>query len=148
MNRWTSHLSLPLSFSLAVLAASAAAPAFSQVLEAPAAAPTFVREAPRDVRPARMKVTLPPQITLDGTADRLSPGARIRDTRNMLVLSGSLAGRELPVVYRRDAAGLVHEAWLLTEAEYARLGGSGSTGDAEAVRQFQVLLATIFGARR
>ncbi|MEO8656083.1 MAG: hypothetical protein ABI409_18305, partial [Ramlibacter sp.] len=74
----------------------------------------FVREAPRDVKPGRMLITAPPEITLNGKPDRLSPGVRIRDLNNMMVLSGTLAGRDLPIVYRRDSAGLVHEAWILT----------------------------------
>jgi hypothetical protein len=106
----------------------------------------FTREAPKDVVLGRMVITAPPEITLNGKADRLSPGSRIRDLNNMLVLSASAVGREMPVVYRRDAAGLVHEAWILTEDEYRRLGGvpAGSEG----VRLFNELLLLIFGARR
>ncbi|MDB5753459.1 MAG: hypothetical protein JWP65_3880, partial [Ramlibacter sp.] len=48
----------------------------------------------------------------------------------------------LPVVYRRDAAGLVHEVWILTADEYSRL--TGATGG----QRFDELLAFIFGARR
>ncbi|TFY97385.1 hypothetical protein [Ramlibacter rhizophilus] len=132
MNRW-------IKTALATLALAAAA----------ASAQTLTREAPRDVVPGRLVITQPPEGTLDGQPARLSPGARIRDTRNMLVLSGQLAGKETPVVYRRDGLGLVHEVWLLTEAEYTRLGGKTPTaGNAEAVQQFQQALALIFGARR
>ena len=140
MNRWTR----PLFASLALACAGAA---FSQVV---------VQQAPQGTRLARLQVSLPPEIALDGRPDRLSPGARIRDTRNLQVLSGSLSGQNLPVVYRRDGAGLVHEVWLLTEAEYSRLGGGSSvggtgnvtTGNAIAVAQFNAALAEIFGARR
>ncbi|RYG06650.1 MAG: hypothetical protein EON92_19785 [Burkholderiales bacterium] len=107
----------------------------------------FVREAPKDVKPGRMVVSLPPVITMDGKPDRLSPGSRIRDTNNMLVLSASLAGLSVPVVYRRDSAGLVHEAWILTAEEYARLGGV----DAESPQgfiKFLELLNFIFAARK
>ena len=89
---------------------------------------------------------MPPEVTLDGKPDRLSPGSRIRDLNNMLVLSGGIVGRKLPVVYRRDAAGLVHEVWILTEAEYTKLGGTG--GDAEGRKRFAELLSIIFGARK
>lgn len=103
------------------------------------------RDAPKDVVLARMTVELPPVIRIDGKADRLSPGSRIRDTRNMLVLSGALAGQTVPVVYRRDAAGLVHDVWLLTADEYKQLSGvSGSDG----VQKFIEMLALIFGARK
>jgi hypothetical protein len=104
------------------------------------------RTAPKDVVLGRMTVAQPPEIAMDGKPDRLSPGARIRNLNNMLVLSGSIAGQTLPVVYRRDAAGLVHEVWQLTEDEYARLGGArqGPNG----AQQFFDMLGLIFGARR
>ena len=104
------------------------------------------RDAPKDVVLGRMIITAPPEITMDGKPDRLSPGSRIRDLNNMLVLSGGVVGRTLPVVYRRDAAGLVHEAWILTEDEYKKLGGTG--GGADGIRLFNELLMLIFGARR
>lgn len=106
----------------------------------------IVRTAPADVKPGRMTVTQPPEITLDGKPERLSPGARIRNINNLLVLSGSVVGQELPVVYRRDSAGLVHEVWLLTPDEYAKLGGTD--GSPEGYKRFAELLALIFGARR
>lgn len=119
---------------------------FAALLAAPALHAQFVREAPADVKPGRLVVTAPPEITLDGKPDRLSPGARIRNTNNMLLLSGSVVGQNLPVVYRRDSAGLVHEAWVLTPEEYAKLGGTD--GSAEGVKRFMELLALIFGARK
>ncbi|HYF41726.1 MAG TPA: hypothetical protein VEA35_04690 [Ramlibacter sp.] len=110
-------------------------------------AQTVVREAPADVRPARMTVTQPPEVTLNGKPDRLSPGARIRNTNNLLLLSGSVVGQTLPVVYRRDAAGLVHEAWVLTEAEYAKVAGAAD-GSPEGYKRFAELLSLVFGARK
>ncbi len=127
MNRW----SLPL---LAVLAA-------------PALHAQVIRSAPADVKPARLVVTAPPQITLDGQPDRLSPGARIRGTNGLMLLSGSVAGQTLPVVYRRDAAGLVHEVWVLTEDEYAKIGGADD-GSADGHKRFAELLNAVFGARK
>jgi hypothetical protein len=104
------------------------------------------RSAPKDVVLGRMVVTAPPEITLDGKPDRLSPGSRIRDLNNMLVLSGGITGKTLPVVYRRDGAGLVHEVWQLTEEEYRKLGGAGSGAD--GALRFAEWLALIFAARR
>jgi hypothetical protein len=101
------------------------------------------RDAPKDVVLGRMTVVLPPIIQIDGKDDRLSPGARIRNVRNLLVLSGSLAGSTVPVVYKRDSAGLVHEVWLLTADEYTKLGGTGSDS-----QKFVDALVQIFGARR
>lgn len=64
-----------------------------------------------------MVVAQPPVITLDGQPAQLSPGARIRGTNNMLVMSGSLVKQELTVNYLREPHGLVHEVWILTAAE-------------------------------
>lgn len=108
-------------------------------------AQAMTRETPKDVKRARMIVTAPPEITLNGKPDRLSPGSRIRDTNNMMLLSGSVVGQTLPVVYRRDAAGLVHEIWLLTPDEYSKLGGDG---DGSGYQRFIELLNFIFGARK
>ena len=104
----------------------------------------FVREAPKDVVRGRLVVTAPPQVTLDGKPDRLSPGARIRGLNNLLLMSGSVIGQDLPVVYRRDPAGLIHEAWVLTPAEYDKLSGTDS---ASGYLRFNELLAIIFGTR-
>ena len=104
------------------------------------------REAPKDVVLGQLVVTAPPQVTIDGKPDRLSPGSRIRDLNNMLVLSGGIVGKKLPVVYRRDAAGLVHEVWILTDAEYR--SSAELARDAEGHKRFAELLALIFGARR
>jgi len=112
-----------------------------------AQAQMLIRSAPADVKPARLTVTLPPQISLNGQPDRLSPGARIRGTHNMLVMSGSVVGQALPVVYRRDPMGLVHEVWVLTEEEYARLSPTDD-GTPEGHKRFQEALQIIFGGRK
>jgi hypothetical protein len=104
---------------------------------------TIRREAPRDVVLGQMKVVAPPVIQMDDKADRLSPGVRIRDVRNFLVLSASLAGRTVPVVYKRDMNGLVHEAWILTADEYRRLGSAGTDP-----QKFVGVLGTIFSLRQ
>lgn len=113
-----------------------------------AAAQGIQRDAPKDVVLGEMTVTAPPEITMDGKPDRLSPGSRIRDLNNMLVLSGGIVGKTLPVVYRRDAAGLVHEVWMLTADEYSKLGGAGAADSPEGYKRFAELLGIIFGTRR
>lgn len=107
----------------------------------------IVREAPKDVKPAIIAISAtPPEITVDGKPDRLSPGARIRDLNNLQVLSGSLAGKTVYTVYKRDGMGLVHEVWLLTAEEYAKLGGT-TTGDPQGIQRFYELLNAIWSAR-
>lgn len=131
MNRWTRTLAL-------AGACLATAAAFAQGI---------VRDAPKDVKPAIIAVSAtPPIISVNGEAARLSPGARIRDTNNMLVLSGALAGKSLYTVYKKDGAGLVHEVWLLTPAEYQKVGGV-DIGDPRGYLRFYELLAMVFAAR-
>lgn len=91
----------------------------------PAAAQDFVRQFPAAAVRGEMRVTAPPEIQMNGKVDRLSPGARIRGTNNNLVMSGAIAGQKHTVNYVRDGAGLVHEVWILTEAEakQKRAGG-------------------------
>jgi len=130
MHRWTRTALL--GFTLAATVASAQ---------------NFVREAPKDVKPAVIAVSAtPPIITVDGKPDRLSPGARVRDRNNMMVLSGALAGKSLYTVYRRDSAGLVHEVWLLDEEEYAKVGGKYD-GNPEGYKRFAELLDLVWAAR-
>jgi hypothetical protein len=119
-------------------------------LSLPAAAQVSIqREAPKDVVLGRMTVIAPPSIDMDGREDRLSPGSRIRDLRNMLVLSGSLVGQTVPVVYRRETlTGLVHEVWLLTPEEYRQLAAIRGTSSGEGLKTFIDTLAALWGARR
>ncbi len=63
----------------------------------------------------------PPEIVLNGQPARLSPGARIRGSNNLIVMSGALIGRSAVVHYVVDSTGLVHDAWILTDDERAKL---------------------------
>jgi hypothetical protein len=139
MNRCFESRARAALLACAVLAGSTLVPLL------PAAAQGIVREAPKDVVRGHLVITAPPQVTLDGKPDRLSPGSRIRDINNMLLLSGSVVGQTLPVLYRRDAAGLIHEVWVLTPAEDEKLAGADS---ASGYQRFNELLALIFGLRR
>ena len=141
MNRWKQTRARLIQVACAALAG------LSFTLPPAALAQGIQRSAPQDVVLGQMIVTAPPEVTMDGKADRLSPGSRIRDLNNMLVLSGGMVGKTLPVVYRRDAAGLVHEVWILTEEEYRKLGGASGSG-ADGYKRFNELLMMIFGARR
>ena len=71
---------------------------------------------PNTVRGA-MVITNPPELVMNGKAERLSPGARIRGANNMLIMSGSIVGQNLLVNFVREPNGMVHEVWILTEAE-------------------------------
>jgi len=93
------------AFALALLAAL---PAHAQR--------TFERTALR----GELQVTSPPDALLNGQPVRLSPGARIRDARNLIVLSGTVVGQKLVVHYTVDGFGLVHNVWILSAEEASR----------------------------
>ena len=67
----------------------------------------------------RLLVVDAPEIRLDDKPDRMAPGARIRDARNMLVTPASVTGQALVVNYTRDVSDLVHQVWILSDAEAA-----------------------------
>ena len=77
----------------------------------------MLRQFPAAAKRATLEVKTPPDVLLNGAPARLSPGARIHGPTNMLVMSGQMAGQRLVVNYLRDPQGLVHEVWILSEAE-------------------------------
>jgi len=103
----------------AMLASLLALPARAQTDDVPS-----VRNFPKTALRAVLVVRAPPEISLNGKADRLSPGARIRNINNNYVQSGNLLGQELLVNYTRDTGGQVHEVWILNpeEAKEKRAG--------------------------
>jgi len=111
MNRCRSFL---LTWALALSGAG-----LPLLLPAAAQAQGTPRNFPESALRGKLVVTLPPHVTLNGKPDRLSPGARIHDTANLLVLSGGLVNQELVVNYVRDGHGLIHEVWILTPQEAA-----------------------------
>jgi len=80
------------------------------------AARAFTAQAMR----GELVVQAPPLARLNGHAAVLAPGARIRDTDNRVVLSGSLVGRRLLVHYTRDLQGQLLDVWVLTPGEAAK----------------------------
>ncbi len=78
-----------------------------------------VRSFPPKTERGAMVITQPPELLLNGRVERFSPGARIRGPNNLLILSGTLVGQNLLVNYLRESHGLIHEVWILTEAEAA-----------------------------
>ena len=90
----------------------------SGILISTTATAQVVRSFPETAVRGKIAFKSPPLIELDGKADRLSPGARIRDERGMLAMSGTLQGKEFVVNFKREAStGMVHEVWILTAEE-------------------------------
>ena len=88
-----------------------------------------LRDFPATALRGKLVVQAPPQVTLDGKPDQLSPGARIRNPQNMFVMSATLTGQTLAVNYTRESNGMIHEVWLLTpqEAAIKRASAPGSS---------------------
>ena len=114
MNRCTSPAvrRLRLATPLALLAALALSPTGLLAQSAP-------RPFPPNALRGVLTVTQPPEVLMNGRADRLSPGARIRGSNNMLVLSAALVGQAMLVNYTREPTGAIHDVWVLTAAEAA-----------------------------
>ena len=83
----------------------------------PVSAQGLVRQFPAAAKRGTLEVTQPPNILINGQPERLSPGARIKNPNNMIVLSGNLVGQPVLVNYLRDPQGQIHEVWLLNAAE-------------------------------
>ena len=77
------------------------------------------RTFPAAAQQAAMVVTQSPAVLLNGQPNRLSPGARIHDTNNLLVQPASLTGNQYLVNYVVEFTGLIREVWILTPAEAA-----------------------------
>ncbi|MBT0570990.1 hypothetical protein KIK84_11670 [Curvibacter sp. CHRR-16] len=119
LTRWTGTLALVAAcLSLAVPSSTLAQTltGTTQVTNAQGQTVT-IRTFPANSKRGDLQVTNAPVVLLDGKADRLSPGARIRNTNNLLMLSASLTGQTVPVMYRRESTGMLHEVWLLTADE-------------------------------
>jgi hypothetical protein len=87
---------------------------------AQSAAAQVARNFPPTALRGELVVGLPPEVSLNGQAARLAPGARIRGQDNMLQMSGALSGARLLVHYTVDPSGLLLDVWILTAAEAAK----------------------------
>jgi hypothetical protein len=78
------------------------------------------RSFPAQALRGTLKVVDAPEALLNGSAARLAPGARIRGTNNLLVMSAAITGQALGVHYTRDFDGLIKDVWILRADEAAR----------------------------
>ncbi len=77
----------------------------------------------------------PPAIELNGQATQLSPGSRIRNQDNMVVLSASLTGQRAKVHYTVDeVTRQVRDIWILRPDEAAKTPWPDNLTDAQAWR--------------
>lgn len=116
---------LPLALLLSLWAATAAV----QAQNPPAAegqAPPLnqgqmpiagTRQFPASAKRGMLEVKTPPEVTINGVDERLSPGHRIRGPNNQMVMSAQLVGRSVQVNYVRNAQGMIHDVWILNGRE-------------------------------
>ena len=81
---------------------------------------SLLRLFPATALRGELLVTQPPEILLNQRPARLAPGARLRSTDNLLLLSGQVVGQRLVVHYTLDSLGQLLDVWVLTSAEMAR----------------------------
>jgi len=77
------------------------------------------RTIPEDAKRGVMRHVQEMVVEIDGTRERLAPGARIRNASNLIVVPGAVPPDTL-VKYRRDGEGRVREVWFLTPSEAAQ----------------------------
>ncbi len=83
-----------------------------------AAPPPGHRSFPVHALRGELLIGAAPQALLNGQADRLAPGARIRGEDNMLRPPASAVGQPLVVHYTREpSSGLLMDVWILNRAE-------------------------------
>ena len=83
-----------------------------------------------------------PQITLNGTPVRLSPGARVRNQANLIVNPVTLTGSQVLANYTLDlGATQVRDVWILTPQE-AAVQPWPATADQAASWTFDVIHQT------
>ncbi len=76
-----------------------------------------LRKFPENALRGKIKVVQTPEILMDGKQERLSPGSRIRDTQQRLVMSASITNLEFVVNFTRNSMGEIQEVWILNELE-------------------------------
>lgn len=109
-----------------------AAASITALLAGAAALAQTSRPFPAAALRGELQITQAPEALLNGQPVRLSPGARIRGTNNMLQMSAALTGVPLLVNYTREPSGGVHDVWILTAEEAARKPWPSSPQEAQS----------------
>lgn len=79
------------------------------------------RRFPRNALRGEIRFAAYPELLLNGQPARLSPASRVRDMANMIAMPATLQGNRVTVHYTLDSMGLLHEVWILTREEIAKL---------------------------
>lgn len=106
--------------------------AVASCLVATAASAQLARNFSRDTLRGDLVLGIAPEAALNGKPARLSPGARIHGTNQMLVLPGTIVGQKFRVHYLQDTDGLIREVWILRPEEAAKQPWPTSRQEAQA----------------
>jgi hypothetical protein len=87
-------------------------------LGAPPGAVSAARNLPKDARFGKLTAFTYPYASIGGKALRMSPGAKIYNEQNLIIMPVAMR-QQAKVLYRLDNAGSLSAIWLLTEHEAA-----------------------------
>ncbi len=79
------------------------------------------RTFPEQARRGELKAYEYPAMKIGGKTYRLSPGSRIINEQNRIIMPASLQVQSAPVMYMLDMGGELVKVWLLTAEEAKRL---------------------------
>jgi len=71
---------------------------------------------PQDVKSGMMRAVEYPQVNVDGTVYKLSPGSRVFDQNNRTILPGSLP-QTARIFYQLNPQGELSKIWIMTPDE-------------------------------
>lgn len=75
-----------------------------------------IRQIPAEARFGEFEILQYPEASIDDKTLRLGAGARIHDSRNMIVLPSTVTGKHA-VLYQLDPAGQLSRIWILAPEE-------------------------------
>jgi hypothetical protein len=78
-----------------------------------------LRSLPANAKRGEMRHIQDMIVEIDGTPQRLAPGAQIRDASNLIIAPATLPPASR-VRYELDADGMVRRVWILTDEEAAK----------------------------
>ncbi len=71
---------------------------------------------PQDVKTGMIRAVQYPQVNVDGTVYKLSPGSRVFDQNNRSVLPGSIP-QSVRIFYQLNPQGELSKVWIMTPDE-------------------------------
>ena len=81
--------------------------------------PNRFRSFPLDSKYGMLTLKSTQQAFVNGNEYKVSPGLRVFNAQNFMVLSNQIMGVEFKAAYRLDTGGWIQEIWVLTPGEIA-----------------------------